>query len=96
MYEWGQNGPRCSSKWYVDLVSLQYVNLYANLYVNLKYVTQVQKEQLLLVPTCCIRLEEMQMGTRLVHVSTLSFAASRQGGIGKKVTWSHIYAENME
>ena len=51
---------------------------------------------MLLAQTRCIRLEEMQIGTRPVRVSILSIAASRQGGIAKKVTWNHIYAGNME
>ena len=46
--------------------------------------------------TRCIRLEEMQMGTRLVRVSILSIAASRQGGTAKKMIWNHIYAGSME
>ena len=46
--------------------------------------------------TRCIRLEEMQMGTRPVQVSWLSIAASCQGGIVKNVTWNHMYVEDME
>ena len=34
--------------------------------------------------TRCIRLEKMHIGTRPVHVSLLSIAASCQGGIAKK------------